>query len=605
MPLLNVFTDFFLNPWFILSLIFWVIVIVLVYLLRNKEGAAYLFFPLLAMFKTKKLNNFIKRVSRKAPKFWRIFWTVGIFVSFGFTIYALYFFFTNFVNLIIDPRIEQVILPLIPGVTIDLPLYAYLILPLLFILTTHEFAHGISASVDGIEVKSTGVLGAGLFYIIGFGAFVEVDERELNSSKIHRNTRFRIAAAGTYINGITAGIALLLILSFPFLISPYYRQVTQVNTVLTEENGGFNSGNLSSGDVILALKQQGDLDDDYVYINEYKKRTLTNIMRNETTLQVSIGDNLTLKIYNPSLDTYTEKNITLGPRYYLGILYEYISDGSEIRITKVLTEIEGGINYNKNLTEGLIINKINGISVNLTNGNTLARALTSFNLDSLNLSTDTETFILDVDIEGVVIGIYSNLYFFPLNDLAKLFTNNWPEFLLREISWLFVIAFSITLFNMLPLPIFDGDRIVKELVNWGIGEDFKAIKKKIDKSIYKKGEDEITLSEYRVEEVDYVKFILKDQLKVGDRSDVLLAKEKYQLIDKIGDGFKDSISLNLPEKTRLEDGSLIEVSYNYWYDEKRKTKKVILNTLRFITLFIVLGNFILSFIKFGGLFFWI
>ena len=92
---------------------------------------------------------------------------------------------------------------------------------------------------------------------------------------------------------------------------------------------------------------------------------------------------------------------------------------------------------------------------------------------------------------------------------------------------------------------------------------------------------------------------------MGDRSDVLLAKEKYQLIDKIGDGFKDSISLNLPEKTRLEDGSLIEVSYNYWYDEKRKTKKVILNTIRFITLFIVLGNFILSFIKFGGFFFWI
>ena len=516
-----------------------------------------------------------------------------------------YYLFTNFVNLIIDPKIEQAIVPLIPGVTIDLPLYSYLILPLLFILTTHEFAHGISASVDGIEIKSTGVLGAGLFYIIGFGAFVEVDERELNSSKIHRNTRLRIAAAGTYINGITAGIAFIILLSYPFLISPYYRQVTQVNTVFTEENGGFNSGNLSSGDVILALKQQGDLDDDYVYINENKKRTLTNIMRNETTLQVSIGDNLTLKVYNPSLDTYTEKNITLGPRYYLGILYEYISDGNEIRITKIFTEIEGGINYAKNLTEGLNITKINGISINKTNGDTLERALTSFNLVSLNLSTDTETFILDVATEGVVIGIYSYLYFYPLNDLAKLFTNNWPEFLLREIAWLFVIAFSITLFNMLPLPIFDGDRIVKELINWGIGEDFKTIKKKIDRAIYKKDEDEITLSEYRVEEVDYVKFVLRDQLKVGDRSDVLLAKEKYQLIDKIGDGFKDSISLNLPEKTRLEDGSLIEVSYNYWYDEKRKIKKGILNTLRFITLFIVLGNFILSFIKFGGIFFWI
>ena len=114
----------------------------------------------------------------------------------------------------LNPKIENAVTPLIPGVTVSLPLFMYLILPILFVMTTHEFAHGIASSTDGVEVKSTGVLGVGLFYLIGMGAFVEVNERELNSTKFHRNTRLRIAAAGTFVNAITAGIAFLLILNF-------------------------------------------------------------------------------------------------------------------------------------------------------------------------------------------------------------------------------------------------------------------------------------------------------------------------------------------------------------------------------------------------------
>ncbi|MFX1409666.1 MAG: site-2 protease family protein, partial [Promethearchaeota archaeon] len=237
MSLINALLEFLLNPWFIISLIFWIIVVLFAYLLRNKKEAAYLFFPILAMFRTKRLNKIIKKIARKAPKTWKIFWTIGIFVSFGFTIFAFYFFFTNFFNLIINPRVEQAVVPLIPGVTINLPLLFYMVLPLLFIVTTHEFAHGIAASADGVDIKSTGVLGAGLFYLIGLGAFVEVDERELSSLKFHRNTRLRIAAAGTYVNGITTGIAFILLLSFPLIISPFYRNVTQINSVLKQEEG--------------------------------------------------------------------------------------------------------------------------------------------------------------------------------------------------------------------------------------------------------------------------------------------------------------------------------------------------------------------------------
>lgn len=604
MPLFDIIIDFILNPWFILSLLFWGFVYLLKYLLRNKKDAYYFWFPFLAMLKTRKLNKFLKKVSRKAPKFWKIFWTIGIFISFGFTIYALYFFFTNFINMIIRPSPEQAIVLLIPGVTIELPLLFYLVLPLLFIITTHEFAHGISAGAEGVDVKSTGVLGAGLFFIIGFGAFVEVDERELNSQKYHRNTRLRIAAAGTYVNGITAGIAFLLLLSFPFIISPFYRQVGQVYSVVPEVEGGINEGNLAKNDVILAIKKQGAEDEDYVALNNYEGRTLSDILNNKTSLITSIGDNLTFSIYNPSSDSYSEKNVTLGPRYFIGIEFEYISN-AELQITKIYTEDEGGNNYNISLNLNLIIIEIDGVPINRTGGYTLEKALLKFPLNTINLSTDSETFELDVRLIGVKIGISSNTYFMHNNDFAKFFTSFWPEFWLREIAWLFIIAFSITLFNMLPLPIFDGDRIVKELLNWGFGEEYKTTRKKKDKVRFKKDETDLNLSEYRVEKVDNVKIIIEEKSGVREQSEIILSEDKYNLIDKIGDGFKDTVVLNLPEQTQLEEGSLIEISYEYWYDEKRKVKNSILNIIRYFTLFIIAGNFILSFIKFGGIMFWI
>jgi len=609
MPLLNSpFIEFLLNPWFLLSLFFWLIVLALVYLLRNKKEAAYLFFPLLAMFKTKKLNNFLRKISRKVPKFWKIFWTIGIFISFGFVIFAFYFFFTNFINLLVNPRIEQAVLPLIPGVTIDLPLFFYLILPLLFIVTTHEFAHGIAASADGLDIKSTGVLGAGIFYIIAFGAFVEVDERIVNSNKVNRYTRLRIAAAGTYVNGITAVVAFILLLCFPLMIAPWYRQVTQVNTVLKEDEGGFNYGNITRGDAIIAIKKSGTTDENYVSLDELKGVSLSSILNNKSTLECAINDSLTLKIYDPSLDAFLEKNITLGPRYYIGLRYEYTSDGLGLKINKVLSLSEGGNNFG-NISEGLTVIKINGIPINVSNGDTLERVYTSsfqngMILNNINFSTDSANYTLDLRIDGVIIGIYSNSYFMYKNGIAKFFTSFWPEFLLRELSWLFLIAFSITLFNMLPLPIFDGDRMVKELINWGIGENYKSLKKKKDKFYFKKEDKNYELSEYRVEKINSIEIIMKDPSRSIEPSTIRLSEDKYQIIDKIGDGFKDTVLLNLPEKTDLTEDTVVEISYEHYYDEKKKIKNLILNTLRFITIFIILGNFILSFIKFGGLIFW-
>ncbi|MFX1337596.1 MAG: site-2 protease family protein [Promethearchaeota archaeon] len=578
------------------------------YLLRKKKEAVMVFFPLLALFKTKKLNNFILKISKKAPRFWRIFWTIGIFISFAFTIFAFFFFFINLFNLITNPRIENAVTPLIPGVTVSLPLFMYLIIPILFVMTTHEFAHGIAANSDGVEVKSTGVLGAGFFYLIGLGAFVEVNERELNSSKFHRNTRLRIASAGTFVNAITAGIAILLILNFPLLISPFYGpQLYQVDTVLTKEQGGFNEGNLDKGDVLRAVKKKGS-NEGFIYFDSYT--TLNTILENDSRkLKVSVGDELTLKIYRPRIEKYVEKDISLGPLYNIGILYEYASN-TELKITYIFSKEEGGNNYNEKLEQDLIITKLNGTYINVEKGKTLEKFLTHYNLTTMKLTSKSgKNYYLNVELDGVRIGILTKLYWMPKNDLAKLLGGELPDFLIRELIWLWIIAFSVTIFNMLPLPIFDGDRVVKEFVKWGVGEKYIKTKKKKERILYKKGEKNYPLSEYRVEKIDSIKIIIKDKSRIGmgieSQSEVLLSDNKYSLIDAIGDGFKSTISFDFPKQTELPDNSIIEVSYEYQYDEKRRQKKLILNTIRIITLFIVAANFILSFVLLGAVTFWI
>lgn len=84
-----------------------------------------------------------------------------------------------------------------------------------------------------------------------------------------------------------------------------------------------------------------------------------------------------------------------------------------------------------------------------------------------------------------------------------------------------------------------------------------------------------------------------------------MAEEKYKLIDKFEDGFKETLTLDLPEETKLDKNSIIEVSYEYWHDRKKPLKRSILNIIRLFTLIIVAGNLILSIVKFGALTFWI
>ncbi len=62
------------------------------------------------------------------------------------------------------------------------------------------------------------------------------------------------------------------------------------------------------------------------------------------------------------------------------------------------------------------------------------------------------------------IGIYLRTYtplIFPLNSLGPA----WGIEFIRSISWFFIIALSLAIMNLLPIPPLDGDRLFKELID--------------------------------------------------------------------------------------------------------------------------------------------
>ena len=685
--------EIILNPFFLISLIFWILIFILIKVFGKKKGLVNVFIPLFAMVGTKRLNNFLKRVSRWHPKFWRIFWSIGFFVSFSFMIFGIWFIFYNLVSLIFNPSIENALLPLIPGFTVDLPVFAYLIIPILFVVTIHEFSHAIAAGSDNIEVLSTGIFVGGLFYILGFGAYVEVDEHTLNAKPNLRKARLRIAAAGTFSNGIMAGIGILLIINFSSIISPFYGpRVFQIDYVSHPHEGGYNYNNLIDGDVVVAING--------TFIDIDNGVDLDNILINKTQINCSVGDTLNFTIYKPSSNTYLHKSVILGIYNFIGISHNNISN-SELRINQVYTALQGGNNYNKNLSVGTIITKINGTEVDVSKDITIDNKLTQVQSGNfLNLTANNGTsYLLDVDavplvpgafifenlymgflyedlgnndirisrvfqnltefgineeilqegdqiieVEGiniqsegknfkkiienltiipgesiiftirrnqeifevkvntikiptksVKIGILSNEdYWIPKNFLSIWLSGKFPFYFLRQLLWFFIVSFSVTIINMLPIPIFDGDRIMKEIIGKIIGENYDSTRKKKEIIYYKKEKEEYPLKDYRVEKI----YSLKLKTEEGD---VVIGADNYYLSDGIGDGFNDVFTLKLPETSKIKENSIFEVNYEYQFDNKSPLKKKILNFIRVAITLAFIANIILSFVNFGDI----
>ena len=502
----NEFVAFFTNPFFLIAVIFWTAVLILIKVLGHfkKAKALSVFFPFLAMIKTTRLNRLLRKIALKSPRTWKLIFTAGIFVSFCFTIYGFGYFSWNLIRLILSlvygqqPPPETQVTPLVPGLTIDFNTFTYLIIPILLVLTVHEFSHAVSANADDIPVKSTGVLGMGVFFIIGFGAFVEIDEKAYKRGRYSGWQKTRMAAAGSFSNAFLALIAFILVLNFTSVVSLSWGapNALSIKNVYTSAQGGYNEGILYPGDVLFAI--------------------------NGTTIA----------------------SVDLDLSAYLG----HVHPGSNLSCT---------------------------ILRNGMNQTILVR--TGFSPAGYNQSV-------------AFIGIQSEPWWPPRDWFGNWLGGLFPNTLQVEIFWLWTISISVTIFNMMPVPIFDGDKVVYELINHFI----KARKeKRMVTEKFTIGKDSKTYELARMSvEGEHGITLLPDPKYPEAHAIELAEHQDYQFTDSDGDGRFDHVTFELSDKDLA--GKTVEIGYTAEVDSKEKLKQRILNIIRVISLAIILGNFIIS-----------
>jgi len=196
--------------------------------------------PLYIMFRTTKLNNFLKKTAQSKPRLWRIFSNIGIIVGCIEIVLAIYFLTLNLYRFLYIPQEAAAMIPLLPGITVSLGWFPYILIAIAPAVTIHELSHGVIAFLEKIPVKSSGIVVAP----ITFGGFVEPDEKVFDKASLV--SKLRIISVGSLSNMIAGLLAILLTFT---LFMP-----TSGALIMNVQAGGpaFNAG-MRPWDVILKI----------------------------------------------------------------------------------------------------------------------------------------------------------------------------------------------------------------------------------------------------------------------------------------------------------------------------------------------------------------
>lgn len=160
--------------------------------------------PLYIMFRTTKLNNFLKKTAQSKPRSWRIFSNIGIIVGCIEIVLAIYFLTLNLYRFLYVPQEATAMVPLLPGITISLGWFPYILIAIAPAVTIHELSHGIIAFLEKIPIKSSGIIVAP----ITFGGFVEPDDKVFEKASLV--SKLRVISVGSLSNIIVGLLAMLL-----------------------------------------------------------------------------------------------------------------------------------------------------------------------------------------------------------------------------------------------------------------------------------------------------------------------------------------------------------------------------------------------------------
>ena len=190
---------------------------------------------------------------------------------------------------------------LLPGINPVIP-FVYGIVGIVVAVVVHEGTHGVIARRLKLAVKSTGVM---FLLIIPIGAFVEIDEKQIQKAKF-RDTG-RIMAGGPGSNIIVALIALAVLILIVGGLVPAHINGVYVQSIVPGSPADLlhSEHHLSAGDVIVAVN--GTTVNSVENLSNYLSSTMPN-----QTLILSIKHSGSISNYSVILAQYPDPNVTKG-----------------------------------------------------------------------------------------------------------------------------------------------------------------------------------------------------------------------------------------------------------------------------------------------------
>jgi membrane-associated protease RseP (regulator of RpoE activity) len=171
--------------------------------------------PVAIFLRTTRGLGLLDKLSRP-KRFWRFVATAGVPLVVLCMIYFLMLVLIMTYLIIQEPPLPSSYnaprnILLIPGLNEYIP-FVWGWIALFVTMVVHEFAHGILARVEGVRVKSMGIV---TLLIAPIAAFVEPDEEELFGTKdkpplVSKSARIRILSAGVISNFMVAMVAMAL-----------------------------------------------------------------------------------------------------------------------------------------------------------------------------------------------------------------------------------------------------------------------------------------------------------------------------------------------------------------------------------------------------------
>lgn len=232
------------------------------------NGVSYSLYPLLLIVKFKKVTKPLDALTEKAPRFWDAVSRAAIATGFGLMAFAVFVLATNLSTYLFRPEQvtgQNIVIPLIIGVTIRLENLPYLFIAFAIVLFTHEGMHGIIARREGLPVRSAGIF---MIFVVP-GGFVEPDEQAFKSAS--PGAKMRVAAVGSFANIAVGVIALLMIFGF------FIPQETGLIALQVEENS-----RIKANDVIVSI--------DDVPVNSFTVRAESIIIADKIRVKTLTGE---------------------------------------------------------------------------------------------------------------------------------------------------------------------------------------------------------------------------------------------------------------------------------------------------------------------------